>query len=480
MAKKNTSIFIGRKEEQNILKEALQSTESEMIAVIGRRRVGKTFLIKTVYAKELAFELIGIQDGDSKIQLERFRDQLMTSTRSTVPLPVPKDWFEAFNWLKAHLQTLPTSKKHVVFFDELPWLATHKSNFLQAFSYFWNSWAWQQNLVVVICGSAASWMIQKVVNDTGGLYNRITRRIFLTPFSLGETEVYLQARGIKFNRYQIAQLYMAMGGIPHYLKEIKAGLSAIQNINNICFLSSGLLHDEFLRLYPSLFPNADRHYAVIRALAQKQSGLTRQELNKQTNISDGGGLSTVLDELTYSGFITPYPTFGRSTKDKIYRLTDEYSLFYLKFIETHSQEAPDTWQHLSQTQIYKTWTGYAFENLCLKHQAMIKKALGIAGIYAQSSTFYKKGDTEGPGIQIDLLIDRNDRVINLFEIKFHNKIYTLSQEHAQELRQKMWRFEGLTQTNKQLFWVFISSYGVTTNEHSLDVLSQSLTLDDLF
>jgi hypothetical protein len=480
MAKKNTQLFIGRKEEQKILQEALQSNEAEMIAVIGRRRVGKTFLVKTVYEKEMAFDLIGIQDGELAVQLERFRDRLMEYTQSRIMLPAPKDWFEAFNWLKSYLETLPKVQKQVVFFDELPWLATHKSNFLQAFGYFWNSWAWQQNLVVVICGSAVSWMIQKVVNDTGGLHNRITRRIFLQAFTLGETEEYLLARGFKFKRYQIAQLYMAMGGIPHYLKEIKPDISAIQNINNICFLPNGLLHDEFLRLYPSLFPNADRHFAIIRALAQKQSGLTRQELATQTKISDGGGLTSVLDELSYSGFITQYSNFGRSTKDKIYRLTDEYSLFYLKFIEKNNLEDEDAWQHLSQTQTYKTWSRYAFENLCLKHIGMIKKAMSIAGIYAQSSTFYKKGDAEGSGIQIDLLLDRKDQVINLFEIKFYNKTYSLDKEHAEQLQKKMWRFEELTQTKKQVFWVFISTYGLNPNEHSLDVVSQSLTLDDLF
>ncbi len=472
--------FIGRKEEQGILKDALQSGEAEMVAVIGRRRVGKTFLVKTVYQNELVFDITGIQDGELKIQLERFRDHLVERTKTGLSIPVPKDWFEAFNMLKAYLQTLPKDKKQVVFLDELPWLATHKSNFLQAFGYFWNSWAWQQPLVVVICGSAASWMIQKVVNDTGGLHNRITKRIFLQPFTLSETEEYLNARNLKFNRYLIAQLYMAMGGIPHYLKEIKDGKSAVQNIDDICFSPNGLLQGEFPRLYPSLFPNADKHFAVIRALAEKQSGLTRQEIAPLSKVSDGGGLTTVLDELAHSGFITPYNTFGRTTKDKLYRLTDEYSLFYLKFIENKTLEGGDVWKHLSQTQTYKSWSGYAFENLCLKHIPQLKKALGISGIYSLSHTFYAKGKGDEKGIQIDLLIDRNDAVINLFEIKFHSKEFVITKEYAHALRQKMGRFEELAKTKKQLFWVFLSTFGLAKNEHSLDIISQSLTLDDLF
>lgn len=474
------AILIGRKEEQVILNDALQSKEAEMVAVIGRRRVGKTFLVKTVYRNELAFDITGIQDGDLKMQLERFRDKLVECTQSNISVPVPKDWFEAFKMLKEHLQSLSKKKKRVIFFDELPWLATHKSKFLQAFGYFWNNWAWQENLVVVICGSAASWMISKVVNNTGGLYNRITKRIVLQPFTLRETEEYLRSKKLKFNRYQIIQLYMSMGGIPHYLKEIKDGKSAIQNINDICFGNNGILRDEFLRLYPSLFSNAEKHFSVIRALAEKQGGLTRQDIATRSKLSNGGGLTTVLDELSHSGFITPYHTFGKKKQDKIYRLTDEYSLFYLKFIEGKTSDDKDVWKHLSQTQTYKTWSGYAFETLCLKHIPAIKKAMGISGIYSESSTFYKKGNSDEKGIQIDLLIDRNDQIINLFEIKYYNKEFLMTKEYANDLRQKMWQFEEITKTRKQIFWVFLSTFGIKKNEHSLDIISQSLTIDDLF
>ncbi len=471
--------FIGRKEEQEILKEALLSQEAEMIAVMGRRRVGKTFMIKTVYEKELAFDVIGIQNGELKDQLNMFRDKLLEYSKSSFSLPSPKDWFEAFKLLKEYLQTLPKDKKQVVFFDELPWLATHKSNFLQAFGYFWNSWAWQQNLVVVICGSAASWMIQKVVNNRGGLHNRITKRIYLQPFTLSETEVYLHARGLKFTRYQIVQLYMALGGIPHYLKEVKKGKSAVQNINDICFSRSGLLRDEFLRLYPSLFPNADKHIKVIRALAEKKEGLTRQDIIKLTQLNNGGGLTTVLDELSYAGFISVYKSYNKK-KGKVYRLTDEYSLFYLKFIENKEFEGEDIWHHLSQTQSYKSWSGYAFESICLKHIPQIKKALGISGIYSLSSSFYKKGTADQKGLQIDLVIDRKDHVINLFEIKFYNKEFSMTKAYAEDLRQKMWRFEEITKTTKQISWVFLSTFGLKKNEFSLDLINTSLTIDDLF
>ena len=473
------STFVGRKEEQIILKDALDSPEAEMVAVIGRRRVGKTYLINTMYEKEIAFNVTGIQNGALVDQLDRFSKSLKKYTKTTIDLPAPKSWFQAFDMLQQYIETLPQQQKQVIFIDELPWLAPHKSKFLQAFAHFWNDWAARQNLVIVICGSAASWMIQKVVNNTGGLYNRITKRIFLQPFTLSETEEFLKTKHIKFTRYQIAQLYMALGGIPHYLKEVKKGKSATQNINDICFSRNGLLRDEFLRLYPSLFPNADKHFKVIRALAEKREGLSRPEIVKHTKLTDGGGLTTVLEELSHSGFITPYRIFHQK-KRKVYRLTDEYSLFYLKFIEDKALEGEDIWQHLSQTNEYKTWSGYAFENICLKHIPQIKKALGISGIYSLSSTFYKKGTADQKGLQIDLLIDRKDHVINLFEIKFYNKAFTITKAYADNLRTKMGHFEELTKTKKQISWTIISSFGLKENEYSLDIISKSLTLDDLF
>ena len=265
----------------------------------------------------------------------------------------------------------------MVFFDELPWLDTHRSGFLNAFGFFWNSWAVKKNIVVVICGSAASWMIQKVVHNKGGLYNRITKRLHLQPFSLRETELYLQNKGLNLNRYQITELYMAMGGIPHYLKEIQKGESVAQSIDRTCFAKGGTLYDEFEQLYPSLFENAESHMAVVRALAAKPSGLSRLEIGQISGISNGGGLSKTLEELQHSGFITEYLPFGRVKRDSLFRLSDEYSLFYLKFIETLKKEGAGIWQSFHASPAFHAWSGYAFESICLKHVPEIKKALGI-------------------------------------------------------------------------------------------------------
>jgi hypothetical protein len=478
---KNQSIMlIGREKEQKILERALRSSESEMVAIIGRRRVGKTYLINSVYADRIRFETFGVQNSSLKEQLNNFNFQLKKAFGTLAPTTSPKNWQDAFFSLITCWEQDPSTHQNVLFFDELPWLATQKSGFLNAFSFFWNSWAVKKNVVVVICGSAASWMIQKVVNNKGGLHNRITKRIDLQPFTLGETEAFLKVRNINLERYQILQVYMAMGGIPHYLNEIVAGKSAIQNIEDICFSPSGMLYNEFSRLFSSLFDDAENHISIIRALFQKRSGMTRLDILETTSLPDGGGTSMYLEELESSGFISSYPSFEKKKKELVYRLTDEYSFFYLKFIENVQKQGNDTWKHLSQTQSFKTWSGYAFESICLKHIAQIRKALGISGIYSEASTFYQKGQDGQQGVQIDLLLDRNDNIINLFEIKFYADPLVLTKTQAEGLRTKRALFKHYTQSRKQIFLSMISTYGIVENEQSIGLIDNVLNLDTLF
>ena len=473
-------MLIGREKEQVILERALSSKESEMVAVIGRRRIGKTYLIGSVYADRIRFETSGVQNASVKEQLINFNFQLKKAFGTLAPTKTPKTWQEAFFALMTCWDEDPSVHQNVLFFDELPWLATQKSGFLNALSFFWNTWAVKKNVVVVICGSAASWMIQKVVNHKGGLHNRITKLITLAPFTLGETEAFLKDRNVNLDRYQILQIYMAMGGIPHYLNEVVKGKSAIQNIEDICFSKSGMLQKEFSRLYPALFDNAENHITIIRALAQKRSGLTRLDILEATGLPNGGGTSTFLEELESSGFISAYNSFEKKKKEIIYRLTDEYSLFYLKFIETQQNQGIDTWKHLSQTQSFKSWSGYAFESICLKHIAQIKKALGISGIYAEASAFYQKGQDAQQGVQIDLLLDRNDNTINLFEIKFYSEAYLFTKAHADAFRTKRALFKHYTESRKHLFLSLISTYGIIENEHSLGLIDNAIDLDALF
>lgn len=475
---KNT--FIGREKEQAILRTAMQSGEAEMVAVIGRRRIGKTLLVKTAFANQIDFEVIGVQKAPLSEQLQNFAFRINTTFYAGKAKLKPKNWLEAFQMLILALDKVKKDEKLVVFFDELPWFDSHKSGFIRGLGYFWNSWAVEKDIVVVICGSAASWMIQKVVYDKGGLHNRITRRIDMESFNLYETELFLKSRNVNLDRYHIVLLYMAMGGVPHYLKEIEPGKSPAENIDRACFSKSGILTDEFLRLYPALFENADNHLAVIRALSKKWKGMSRKELLEISKLTDGGGVTMVIEELINSGFVSMYVPFGKAKKDVLYRLTDEYSLFYLHFIENNKQQGAGIWKDLSQTQLVKTWSGFAFENICLKHLAQIKKALGISGVYAEANSFNFKGNAEEPGVQIDLVLDRKDQIINLFEIKFYNEVWNLDKADAVDLREKMAIFKRVTKTKKHVFLTTISTFGIRQNAHSLGLLDRSLDMDVLF
>ncbi len=472
--------LIGRIAETAVLTKALQSDEAELVAVLGRRRVGKTFLVRSVYENRIVFEMTGIQKGTLKEQLQHFTDRLNLHSKPVIPLRPPATWMEAFQMLTLFLESRKPSEKSVLFFDEVPWIATRKSDFLKAFGLFWNSWASQNQVVVVICGSAASWMIQKVVRDKGGLHNRITRRVHLQPFSLAETEAWFRSKSFNFERYHILQLYMAMGGIPHYLKEVEGGESAAQNIDRICFSKNGLLYEEFGQLYASLFDHSENHVKIIRVLSEKWQGMSRQEIIDAGKFPNGGTITTTFEELEQSGFIMPFYTFGKQKKGIVYRLTDEYSLFYLKFMENKRLEERGSWEKFSQTQAWKTWSGYAFENLCLRHIAQIKKALGISGIYSETSTFRSQPVDGMPGIRVDLLIDRNDHVINLFELKFRNSEFVLTKAYAAELRTKLAVFKTVTKTRKQVFLTFLTTFGLFPNEHSSGLVDRKLTTDALF
>jgi uncharacterized protein len=473
--------MIGRKKELEILANAYASKKAELIAVFGRRRVGKTYLVGSFFEGKIDFELTGLKDGTKQQQLRNFAYSLKDVQKLETLPPPPINWLEAFHQLKTYLESLEnTEKRKVVFIDELPWMAGGRSDFLTGFSYFWNSYAVKANIVVVICGSATAWMIQKIINDKGGLHNRVTRRIHLQSFTLAETEAYFQEKHIAFDRYQLLLLYMTMGGIPHYLDQVEGGKSAIQNIDDICFKPQGLLRTEFDNLYSALFSNSDRYECIVSELSSTWKGMSRAEIITKTKISDGGGLTMMLQELEQSGFISSYIPFGKKKKDTLFRLTDCYSLFYLKFIRDIPLKETISWQSLSKTQTWITWSGYAFENICFHHIDNIKAALGIAGVHTNQYSFLAKTTDEIEGTQIDLLIDRQDSVISLCEVKFYNDELVLTKEDADNLRRKKSIFRHVTGTKKQIFIVLITTFGLIKNKHSLGLVDNVLDMNALF
>ena len=473
----------GREKEQAVLKGLLQSPESEFVALYGRRRVGKTFLVETVYKKEMVFSITGLNRKVGKdLQLENFTNALNAKLKATAQIPtVPKSWLKAFDILQKYLEGIRRGHKKVVFFDELPWLATGKSGFLPALENFWNSWASKRrDIILVVCGSAASWMISNVVKNKGGLHNRITKRIRLLPFSLYETESFLKSRKIQLERYDVLQLYMVMGGIPHYLKEVERGKSAAQVIDEVCFSKDGLLRDEFRNLYQGLFNKPERYIDVIRTLAQKPKGLTRNELINAAGLSSGGTTTKIFDALEESGFIIKYLPVGNNLKLALYKLSDPYSAFYLKFIANSRASGTGTWIKKSASASWKSWSGFAFERLCLAHIRQIKTALGISGIYTEESSWRKPGTASQTGAQIDLLIDRGDNVVNICEIKFSLAPFVISKKYAEELKAKLLAFKENTKTRKSLFLTMITTYGLAENKYSISLVQQHIEMDVLF
>jgi uncharacterized protein len=475
--------IIGRKEEIELLEESIKAKGAGLIAVYGRRRVGKTYLIHTYFQDRLAFELTGMYGAGLKEQLQQFSKAMQKATGSLLALRPPENWVEAFHVLENYLDRKTKNKKWVVFLDEFPWLDSRKSGFLSAFEHFWNTWASRQsNIVIVICGSAASWMIRNIVNNKGGLHNRITQKIRLLPFTLAETETYLKSLGSKLDRYQVLQLYMALGGIPQYLNSVGKGSSATQVIQKTCFNKNGLLTGEFNNLYGSLFEIAENHIKAVRALAATSKGMTRQEIIDVCGLSSGGRTTLMLEELEESGFIRSVIPYDKNSSYSIYRLIDEFSIFYLKFMDKARYAGKDGWSKVSAGPVYKIWGGMAFEAVCLKHVEQIKKGLGIQGIESEESAWRyvpAKGQKE-KGAQIDLLIDRKDRCINICEMKFYTGEFAIDKAYANELEQKMEVFAQKTKTKKTLFLTMISSYGLAENEYSRRLLQKSLTMDVLF
>jgi uncharacterized protein len=469
--------LIGRTREKDILKKIVQSDSSEFIVIYGRRRVGKTFLIREYFKNKFHFQITGLADANTKQQLANFQTTLSKYTQNT-PKRNTKNWFEAFQELITYLESVKDKKK-IVFIDELPWLDTPKSNFISALEHFWNSWASaRKDIILIGCGSAASWIINKLINNKGGLHNRVTQKIKLSPFSLHECELFLKSRNIQLNRYQIVELYMAMGGIPYYLNAISPGLSASQNIDQLFFSEDGLLKNEFNNLYASLFKNADNHVQIIEALSKKAQGLTRETLLKAAKIPNGGGATKVLAELEASGFIRKYIPFNKKNRESLYQLNDFYSLFYYKFIHHNKLAKENYWTNAIDSPAHRAWSGYAFEQVCLAHVFQIKKALGIHGIQSVEASWVSKNEQNGA--QIDLLIDRRDHIINICEIKFSINPFVIDKKYAAVLQNKIGVFKTETQTRKAIFLTMISTYGLKSNEYSLGFVQNSITPNDLF
>ncbi len=487
-------MLIGRRREQRALQQMLDSQEAELLALYGRRRVGKTHLIQEFFEPrvDLFFVVTGAKDAPARTQLDHFRRELQRVFYDGSPLPRLRSWDAAFRLLADAVQDRVTRRpgeRVVLFLDELPWLATPRSRLIQTLDHCWNTRLSRiPALCLVVCGSAASWMLDNLIHAKGGLHNRITRRIRLEPFTLGEARELLAARRLSAKPANVLELYMAVGGVPHYLKQMVRGRSAAQNIARACFDSSGVLVDEFQRLFASLFTESAAYEKIVRAIAARQSGVTRNEILDATGLPSGGRLGSRLRELEEAGFIASLPPYMAKKKNTLYRLIDEYSWFYLRWIEKAprgvlARGGIEYWLNKSLSPGYRAWAGYAFESLCFKHAHRIRDALGMAAIPCEVATWRhapRGRSARRRGAQVDLLFDRDDGVINLCELKYCKDRFVVTRAYAGELKDKIAIFEQQTRTKKEVHLTLVTTHGLRPNAWSEDLVDSVVTADELF
>lgn len=470
--------LIARNQEIETLERKYKSGKSEFVIVYGRRRIGKTFLVNNVFADRFAFTFVGARNQPPKKQLQRFAAQLKQFSGSAYA-PVLNSWEEAFTELRNLIEQKPKEARKVIFFDEMPWIDTPRSAFVEALEYFWNAWAAQRSdILFIACGSATSWMVNKLIKNQGGLHNRITEQVYLRPFRLGECEEFLRANGCLWDRYTILQCYMAMGGVPYYMNLLNPQQSLAQNIDRLYFAKNAPMREEFDELFNALFSQADKYISVMNVLADCKEGLLRSEIIEKTKQS-GGPLTKVLENLERCDFIETYARYKSSVRNTLYRISDPYTLFYFKFLNGSNHKDEHWWTNNMHSHSVEAWQGFSFEAICMLHLSQIKQALGISGIASTASTWRSLGNADYKGTQIDLVLERSDRVINLCEMKFSEEPYSITKDYEEKLRARMAIFRAETKTHKSLVNTMITTYGVLPGIHS-GIVQNEVKMDELF
>lgn len=476
--------MIGRKKETTELNKLYDKNSAEFVAIYGRRRVGKTYLVDETFSGRITFRHAGLAPEDQKNDIGQLKNQLEHFYKSLLlhgmeECDKPKSWLDAFFLLEKFLQKIDNGSRQLIFIDELPWLDTPRSNFIQAFEGFWNTWAChRKNLMLVVCGSANSWILNKLINAHGGLYNRVTHEMKLSPFTLSECEDFYKANNVKISRYDIVQSYMVFGGIPFYLGYVNGEYSLPQNIDNICFAKNAPLRDEYDRLFASAFENPDYIKAIVNLLGTKNAGYTRAEILEKLDISDGETFTKSLKVLLASDFIVKYVPFGLSKRSVHYKLVDSFCIFYHHFMKNLKTTNEKFWQQNNTSQSLSSWRGFAFENVCFNHVEQCKKALGISGVVTQTSAWSKRPDDE-ERTQIDLLIIRDDNVTNMCELKFYSGEYEVDKPYYKTLLTRESLLQKMVSPKVVIRSTLITTFELKKNEYS-SVFSNVILMDDLF
>ncbi|MBF0315441.1 MAG: AAA family ATPase [Oligoflexia bacterium] len=489
--------IIGRENAIEILERIYHSSKAEFLALYGRRRVGKTYLVKEFFSKKqksnpapLFFYFTALKDGRNSEQLFFFKKEL-EGVFYHYPLPELKRWIDAFELLTLAIHKFletPSNRSRpiVLFFDEFPWAARAKSGLAQALDHYWNRhWSHLKNIKLIICGSAASWMINNLIRAKGGLHNRLTEVLRLQPFTIEEVSRYLKELQLHYNAQSLVDIYLCLGGVPYYLNFLRRGKSAAQNISQICFGKDAPLAGEFENLLHSLYDNSEIHYKIIQILSTRKSGMSRNEILKKIKLNSGGQISKCLSELEEASFIASFIPLGKKKKDIFFKIVDQYTLFYLSWIDKSSHNILDHasaskyWSQMVSSPGYYAWSGLAFEIFCFNNLHLIRQQLGIEEIACKVGAwkYVPSAKNKESGAQIDLVFDREDKTITLCEIKYSLSPYQTDKQEILGLHQKIATFKQVTNTKKQILFALITLHGAKPSIFLDEVVTNYVQLD---
>jgi len=489
--------IIGRHQQIEELMQLYNSKKAEFVAIYGRRRVGKTFLVGETLKGLITFNHAGLSPVDEENDAKQVINEEIDIKRAKVTLKMqlehfylslklhgysgrkkPKSWLEAFFMLEQLLIAIDNGKRQVVFLDELPWMDTPRSSFLVAFEAFWNTWACHRNILLVVCGSANSWILDNLINNKGGLYGRTTYQIKLSPFTLGECKQFYALRDIPMSDYDIVQSYMILGGIPYYMNYVKREFSLAQNIDNLFWSSNAILKSEFNRLFRAAFKSPQDVRNIVIFLAKRHRGFTRKEIVEGANQPDGTDLSERLNALVESDFVTKYVPFGYSKREIHYKLSDPFCIFYIHFV-LDKIESSGFWSSNFNSPQISSWRGIAFEEVCLNHVEQIKHALSIGGVASEQSAWALQGEGNTQGTQIDLLIIRKDNMVNMCEMKYYSDEFEVDKEYDHKLRHRLTILSDKLPKKYGIHPTIITTFGMKKNMYS-GFFVRELTMECLF
>jgi AAA+ ATPase superfamily predicted ATPase len=405
--------FIGRKVEIAQLTALIDLPRPSIAVIYGRRRVGKSELIRHVTQGKNVLSFEGLEGQPKHKQIKNFLFQL--SAQSNIREKNISDWPDALILLR----TLTQDGQWIIILDEFQWMANYQNELVSVIKMIWEKYLSQNpDLTLILCGSIASFMKSKVLKSSA-LYGRTDYELNLHELNLSEISEFFPGKGSD----EVIDTAMLVGGIPKYLELISEYPSLYDALEPLAFSQDGFFKTEYDRLFASHFGKKPIFMKIIQTLATNPYGLTTGKLAKEMQVASGGTLCHQLDDLESAGFLHSIIPFDKPEGSKLrkYILMDAYVRFYHSIIRGSMKETtpPNTQFHaIMSSPRYAAWAGMAFEFLCMRHHKEISRILGFHGIPYTAGPFFQRKTLDTPGVQIDLLFERSDKILVLCEMKY--------------------------------------------------------------